>query len=275
MASPCECLIETHDHEVAKAVAEIAYQEVKRIEQKYSRYRNDNICFAINNSRGSSVEIDQETYKLLQFGQKCFEVSDGLFDLTSGVLRRIWSFKSNSLIPSEQQIEQLKPLIGWSKIEYDQNHIKLKKDMEIDFGGIGKEYAVDRSVTEISNKYKGIPVLVNFGGDLRVTLPPTQKSNWEIGVDSSLPQLKKSIRLATGAVCTSGDTERYIIDQGVRYGHILNPKTGRPVAGAPQTVTVIANNCLQAGLLATLAILQGNQAESFLTEQSVKFYCQR
>ncbi|NVJ59014.1 MAG: FAD:protein FMN transferase [Gammaproteobacteria bacterium] len=275
MASPCDCLVETDNLQQAKSIIELVANEAWRIEQKYSRYQDNNICYAINNSNGSRVAIDPETFGLLQFAQQCYDISDGMFDLTSGVLRRVWSFKPNASFPSREKVEQLLPLIGWNKIKFDKDSLILQPEMEIDFGGIGKEYAVDKAAQLVIEQFPDISVLINFGGDLRVTHAPVKRPYWQVGVDSQLAQLEKSIRLSIGAICTSGDTERYLIHNGKRYGHILNPTTGYPIKNAPHTVTVIADHCLQAGLLATLAMLHGPKAESFLSDQSVKFYCQR
>lgn len=275
MASPCECLIETNDRHLAQVITQIAAKEAWRIETKYSRYQTNNLCDKINQSQGNPVDIDEETFQLLNFAKTCYEISDGMFDLTSGVLRKVWQFNQSSQIPSQQSIDELLPRIGWPRVKFDQKSIVLEPNMEIDFGGIGKEYAVDRASQLIFESVPDISVVVNFGGDLRVTYPPKLKPVWQIGVNSFQLAIERSIVIGVGAVCTSGDTERFIIHQGQRYSHILNPRSGWPVEAAPKTVTVIADQCLQAGLLATLAMLQGGNAEEFLAAQNVKFFCQR
>ncbi len=275
MASPCECLVESFNRKLATQIIERVSAEAFRIEQKFSRYRKDNLCSQINQSNGKAVSIDDETYELLSFADNCYQLSEGLFDLTSGILRRVWRFTPNSAAPAQDAINALLPYIGWTKVEFNRSQITLPQEMEVDFGGIGKEYAVDRAAqiaNEISPKTS---ILVNFGGDLRVTNKPKRKPHWQIGVDSHLANLSKTVAISVGAVCTSGDTERYIIDQGKRYSHILNPKTGWPIENAPKTITVISDHCLQAGILATLAMLQGKNAEQFLTKNQVKYYCQR
>jgi len=274
MASPCECLIETQDLDEAKAIFELVKNETARIEQKYSRYLSTNLCAAINASRGIPVPIDDETFQLLEFANQCFEISEGLFDLTSGVLRKVWRFGPEGKFPAAADVSALLPNIGWSNIRYDHNQVTLPEGMEIDFGGIGKEYAVDRCAQLIMAAYPEISVLINFGGDLRVTVAPKTREYWMVGVDSQVTPVNHSVRLKTGGVCTSGNTERFIMHQGKRYGHILNPMTGYPPEGSPATVTVLADQCLSAGLIATLAILQGAQAEAFLKAQGVKYYLQ-
>lgn len=275
MASPCECLIESSSYHIAKSIIQIAANEAWRIEKKYSRYIKNNLCYRINNSNGKPVTIDQETFHLLEFANTCYQISDGLFDLTSGILRRVWTFKPNAKIPTQEEISKLFHLIGWQHVSYDQNNITLKPNMEIDFGGIGKEYAVDKAAQKILDFAPDVSVVVNFGGDIRVTSFPSLKEKWQIGIDSLMTGVKRSVAISIGAVCTSGDTERYIINQGKRYSHLINPKTGWPTENSPHTVTVIADQCLQAGLFASLAMIQGKDAERFLQQQNVKFHCQR
>lgn len=274
MASPCECLIESKDIATARAVMQLVSQETARIEQKYSRYRQDNLCFQINHSNGASVPIDSETYQLLLFADSCFKSSDGLFDITSGVLRKVWHFQPGATLPTQAQIAASLPYIGWSKVTFSEHHVCLPPGFEIDFGGIGKEYAVDRCAQILLHHFPALAVLLNFGGDLRTTIAPQTRAAWHIGVDCKVPDLTRMVELRSGGVCTSGSTERYLMVDGKRYSHILNPQTGYAVSDAPLTVTVLSDQCLSSGLLATLAMLHGQDAEAFLQQQAVKYFIQ-
>jgi len=144
--------------------------------------------------------------------------------------------------------------------------------MELDLGGIGKEYAVDRAYELLAKKTTG-PFLVNFGGDLRASGPPPNGS-WQIGIEKPDREQAASmiLNLEHGALATSGDSRRFVMRDGIRYGHVLNPKTGWPVLHAPRSVTVAASSCTEAGLLSTLAILHGAGAREFLDEQGVKYW---
>lgn len=284
MASPCELLIETNNQALAQRIAEASVSEVKRIQDKFSRYRDDNLCSAINSANGKAVTIDDECYRLLCFAQTCYELSDGFFDLSSGILRRAWHFDGGDRIPKQTEIEQLLPLVGWDKVNFSNKQVQMSPGMELDFGGIGKEYAVSR-VAEISmHLAPQISMLVNLGGDIQITQPRINQQAWVVGIESlpaHLGQSKKIhdapkvLSIISGALATSGDTKRYLKKDGVRYSHILNPRTGWPISGAPSTITVAADLCIQAGCLATLALLKGGHAESFLTEQNVQFWCER
>jgi len=284
MASPCEVIIQSTDKQLAAKLGDVIANEVWRIEDKYSRYNQRSICSAINNNAGHSVAIDEETYLLLNFAEQCYQLSDGLFDISSGVLRKVWSFQGEEgdidNFPTAEQVNQKLAHVGWRKVNFDQNQISLVKGMEIDFGGIGKEYAVDRGII-LAKQLTNSPVLVNLGGDLAVTCSRLNNEPWQVAIEH--PDTDKNhtsladmiVSLKSGALATSGDARRFLINDGKRYSHILNAKTGWPINEAPRSITVVAPQCIQAGILATLALLQGNHAEQFLDEQEIKYWARR
>jgi thiamine biosynthesis lipoprotein len=273
MASPCEILIETHDDKLAGDLIQLAFDEARRIEAKYSRYRDDNIIYQINHSPGQSVKVDEETARLLDFAAHCYDISDGLFDITSGILRQAWTFDGSDRLPSPEHVERLLQHIGWPRVCWREPELRLADGMEIDFGGIGKEYAVDRTLGLLQTR-ANVPVLVNFGGDLHCSGPRSAEQPWYTGIESPNQQGRAvdTLQLYQGALATSGDAFRFLHKDGLRYGHILNPRTGWPDPHAPRSVTVAASNCTEAGILATLAMLQGAQAETCLRAQQVKFW---
>jgi FAD:protein FMN transferase len=276
MASPCEVLVCCKTKSEAEQSASLAYQETKRVERKFSRYRDDNIIHVINSSHGERVPLDEETARLLRYAGQCHDLSDGLFDITSGILRKAWTFDGWEAEPDESLIESLLEVVGWDKVELHDSEIKLRPGMELDLGGIGKEYAVDR-VADMLFHVSGLPLMVNFGGDIRAIGESAEHHKWIIGIEdpSQAADAVGVIELAEGAVATSGDSRRFCYYHGVRLGHILNPFTGRPVTGAPRSVTVIAENCTETGFLATLAMLHGIDAETFLAAQDVTYHCIR
>lgn len=280
MASPCEVLLDTPDRKLAKRLGRIAQNEVMRIEKKYSRYLGGNIIHRINQAKGQPIEVDEETAGLLSYADHCFRISDGLFDITSGVLRRAWRFDGRSKPPGADKIEQLLPYMGWSRVSWQPPILQMPSDFEIDLGGIGKEYAVDRSA-QLLAAASDISFLINYGGDLFANRPPGHKPGWLIGLESAEAVLTtetttnaihEQFVLAHGGIATSGDSRRYLIHEGKRYSHIINPLTGWPVQGAPRSVTVLANSCTEAGILSTLAMLQGSNAESFLAQQDIRYW---
>ncbi len=275
MASPCEILIDVDDREQARRLTEQAAAEAWRIERKYSRYRDDSVVHTINTSAGAPVTVDEETAGLLAFADRCHTLSHGRFDITTGILRRVWRFDGSDRVPSRTQVKALLPAIGWERVRWDPPTLVLPAGMEIDLGGLGKEYAVDR-VAEQLGEATPQGVLVNFGGDLRALRPPGA-GHWSIGIEDPTRdrQAWRQLPLAAGGLATSGDARRYLLRHGVRYSHVLNPRTGWPVHQAPRSVTVVADCCLEAGILATLALLEGRRAEAFLADQDVDSWCYR
>ncbi|TWX64564.1 FAD:protein FMN transferase [Colwellia demingiae] len=283
MASPCEVIVQTQNKRLAEQVAQCVSHEVWRIEDKYSRYDSQSICSQINNNAGNKVAIDEETFLLLNFAEQCYQLSDGLFDISSGVLRKVWSFDSLSgecqHFPSASDVNKLLNFVGWNRVSYDQQSINLPQNMELDFGGIGKEYAVDRCIL-LAKQITNEPILVNLGGDLAVTGPRLNNQAWQVAIehpDSDVLGQRQDmiVALNQGALATSGDARRYLIKEGIRYGHVLNATTGWPIINAPRSITTVAPQCIQAGILATLALLQGEHAEQFLTEQDITFWARR
>jgi len=276
-------LVDSSRGQPAQAAASAVAACARQIEQKYSRYRDDNIVARINSSSGQPVEVDEETARLLDFAELAWRLSDGKFDITSGVLRRAWKFDGESRAPDAAQVRELMPLVGWSRVVWQRPFLTLLPGMEIDFGGIGKEYAVDQALaaaTQLTTE----PVLVNFGGDLAVSGPCRDGRPWRVGIESigaadfaasAQPQASKLLELSAGALATSGDTYRFVNQAGDRRSHILDPRTGEPVRGAPRSITVAAPTCTQAGLWCTLAMLEGQGAEALLDREGVRHWVQR
>jgi FAD:protein FMN transferase len=274
MASACELrLAGAPQHQLA-AAAQLAIEEVQRIEHKYSRYRADSIVSRINAAAGSgaALEVDDETAQLLAFAAQLFDSSDGLFDITSGVLRRAWDFRAQR-VPEPSAVNELLGLIGWSKVQWSGQAITLPLvGMQIDFGGFGKEYAADRAHAVLAAQ--GIVSgFVNLGGDIRVLGPQPSGTPWRIGIQHPRRDDEAtvaSIELASGALATSGDYERFFEHDGHRYCHILDPLTGWPVA-AWQSISVVAPVCVAAGAMSTIAMLKRDAALDFLRDQGAGY----
>jgi thiamine biosynthesis lipoprotein len=276
MASPCEILCETEDLDFARALGAYAAAEARRIDEKFSRYKADSVVAAMLESRGRSITVDDETAKLLDYGEMLWRVSEGRFDLTSGILRHAWQFEEATQAPDPQRIPELMRYVGWQRLQWTSPVLTLPAGMEVDFGGIGKEYAVDR-VADWAARESGDPVLVNFGGDLRCTGAAPASGAWQVGIESLAKpgQPAKRIELTSGALATSGDARRAIVIDGKRYGHILDARTGWPAPGAPRSITVAAPTCSQAGSFSTLAMLHGADAEAFLRAENLRYWLLR
>jgi thiamine biosynthesis lipoprotein len=273
MASRCEVRLFAPDAATARAWSEVAIAEVRRIEAKYSRYRDDSVTTRINAAAGGApVNVDSETAALLEFAGRLFEESGGRFDLTSGVLRRAWDFKARC-IPTQDELDALLPLVGWPLVEWRAPALRLPSaGMELDFGGIGKEYAADRAA-ELLRQAGARNGFVNLGGDIRGVGAAPDGTPWRIGIQHprARTDLLGSIELADGAIATSGDYERYFERDGRRYFHILDPRSGWP-AHHWQCVSVAAPACVAAGACATVAMLAPrDEAIAFLRRQGFEF----
>lgn len=272
MASPCflhipTCEIERLGEKTIDLIFSTVVGEVSRIEKKYSRY-DDNSYLAVINA-GQWLELDEETLALINYADVAFHISDGLFDISSGVLRTLWDFKQQQL-PDSQRLEKTLPLIGWQKILRDGNKIKVPAGMQLDFGGFGKEYAVDQCI-DICRDAGLKRVLVDLGGDISA-LGDTGDSPWLIGIRH--PQKPNeaiaTIKLYAGGLATSGNYERFFIKDGKHYCHILNPHNAMPV-DYWASVSCIADKCLIAGSLATITMLKEQAGKAWLQEQQQPF----
>ena len=274
MAADHELKLWSDERARADRVARVAIADVLRIEAKFSRYRDDSVTSAINRAAGGApVAIDGETAALLRYAERCHRLSGGRFDLTSGVLRRAWDFRRRPpLIPTDGEVAAARELIGWERVEWDDAHVRLpERGMELDFGGVGKEYAADRAATICADH--GIAHgLVNLGGDVRIIGAQPDGSAWRVGIRHPRRDdaVIGTVEVRAGAVATSGDYERYFEHAGRRYCHVLDPRSGWPAEGW-RSVSVSAPACLAAGAVSTVAMLKGPDALAFLREQAVDF----
>lgn len=271
MGAPCELQLYANNISMAAAIAQSAIDEISRIEARYSRYRADSVLSEINRTAasGAPLSVDEETALLLDYAYLCHEKSAGLFDITSGVLRKAWDFTAGRL-PEQSQLDALLPLVGMDKVRWEYPRLSFEKPgMEIDFGGIAKEYAADQAaaVCVAAGIEHG---LVELGGDIKVIGPHPDLSPWIVGIrhPRKLDEAMTIIEIAQGAIASSGDYERYLIADGIRYCHILAPHTGWPVRGLA-SVSIMTEQCLVAGSLATIAMLKGNDGKQWLKEMGV------
>ena len=273
MGSACEVVLASHTQNEAESMAKLAIDEVLRIERTYSRYTTDSIIAKINQQAGcGAVQCDDETWALFKFASQLFDQSDGLFDITSGVLRQAWDFK-NPEVPSSQKLEALLPLVGWEKVVLQDQSIALPlAGMEIDLGGFGKEYAADRAAQVL--KEKGVTHgYVNLAGDMRFLGPKPTGEPWMIGIQDprALDQVVATLPITQGGLATSGDYERYFELNGQRYCHVLNPKTGMPVSYW-RSVSVTSPATVVSGCTTTMAMLKEAEGLAFLQATGFDFF---
>lgn len=275
MGSPCEIRCYSADKTLFETISNRVIAEVNLLERRYSRYREDSILSGINRiaKSGGHISVDDEVAQLLNYADLCYLESDGLFDITTGILRRAWDFKSGRL-PDPRLIEDILEKVGWNKVEWQSPLLNFTKPgMELDFGGIVKEYAADRCAVLCLDR--GIRHgLINLGGDIRVFGPHPDGKPWNIGIQNPFnpDENMLDLKLEQGGLASSGDYARCIeIDEKV-YSHILNPLTGWPTEGL-RAVSVVTDQCLTSGSVSTIAMLKGKQGKQWLEEMGVDYVC--
>jgi thiamine biosynthesis lipoprotein len=272
LGSACEIMLAGLGTKDAKRFVTYGIEEIDRIEKKYSRYLPDSAVTNINSHAGLDwLECDTETLALLDYADALYRNSRGLFDVTSGVLRKAWNF-DDAEVPAHETLFPLLKLVGWNRVERKGSAIRLPVEgMQLDFGGIGKEYAAD-SAAEILYEQGVRHGYVNLAGDIRIIGPKPDGEPWTIGIrDPRKPAgMIASIPVASGAIASSGDYERFFESKGRRYCHIINPASGFPVSFW-RSVTVLAPLATTAGSCTTIAMLLESEGLNYLKDSGFKY----
>jgi thiamine biosynthesis lipoprotein len=267
MGTPCEVQYATPGPGHPAADFErAAVGWVQAFEARYSRFQSTSLVSRINAAAGVSwVEVDGETEDLFRLCDSLYVMTQGVLDPTALPLISLWDWKASPpVIPGQDRIDAARRLTGWTKVQRAPGRVFLpERGMALDFGGFGKEYAVD-IIAQTAVNHGIANVLVDFGHDIRALGAPPGRPAWHIGLeDPNRPgQTAGSIAVTDRGVASSGDYVRFFKIDGRRYGHIIDPRTGRPVANGCTQATVIAGSCLQAGVLSTTAFVLGLQEGS-------------
>jgi FAD:protein FMN transferase len=234
---------------------------VADFEARYSRFLPDSLISRINAAAGKYwVEVDAASERMFDLCEQLVFFTNNAFDPTALPLIKLWNWKAEPpVIPTDYQIAAASELVGWEKVQRRPGAIfLLEPGMCLDLGGIGKEYAVD-CVVELARQHGLANLLVDFGQDVRATGRPPERDAWLIGLEDPKQPGKcwAAVAVKDSAVATSGDYLRCFERDGRRYGHIIDPRTGRPVYNSCRSVTVIAPSCTVAGVLSTTAFELG------------------
>lgn len=267
--------METDDVQFAEHLLAKVRDEAWRIEARWSRYLSTSLVQKINHAPAEMHALDAESASLIDYCYQLWRLSDGAFDITSGVLRQVWNFDGGDSVPAQAAVEDMLQYVGWHKVSWQSPNLQMLPSMQIDLGGVGKEYAVDLCAKRL-HEHSDISCLVNFGGDCAVSRARKLAPGWDVGIEStaSVGQVRSRVLLQEGALATSGNSHRFVWHNGKRLSHILDARTGWPVSNAPRSVTVQANTCLEAGMFATLACLNGGTAREFLDQSDVTHWLQ-
>ena len=192
----------------------------------------------------------------MQYAEVCHEQSDGAFDITSGVFRHVWH-RGRQTLPLQREIDECLAKVGWDKVQHSEGRVYLPvPGMELDFGGVVKEYAADAAAA-LAKKLGIRNGLINLGGDICVIGPQANDEPWPIGIvhPANTGSPIATVSLTEGALATSGGYERFVEIEGRRYSHLIDPRTGWPIEGL-LSASVIANQAVVAGSVASVALLQ-------------------
>lgn len=267
------------DKEFALQNIEIAIDEIRRIEQLFTTFKPDSQTNLINENAGiKPVKVDSEVFNLIERSIGISRITQGAFDITYGSIdKSLWNFdKTMTELPSKEQALKMVHLINYKNIILDKENNTVflkKKGMRIGFGGIGKGYAAEMAKNKlIENKVKS--GIINASGDLTSWgLQPNGKQ-WTIGIaNPDQPESAFSyLEISGKAVATSGNYEKYILINGKKYSHTIDPKTGLPITGI-KSVTVISGNAEFADAMATPIAVMGIKAGLYLVDQIPDLYC--
>jgi len=270
MGTCCELQLYADSSRQARQVREQVTADVSRLEKKYSRYLERSFLSEMNRCAGTggSITVDEETAALLNYADTCFRESGGLFDISSGVLEKLWRPDQHQRgLPNPMTIAGMLETVGWQKVRWSNPELGFSvPGMALDLGGIVKEYAADRACTIC--REQGIRHgLINLGGDIAIVGPHADGTPWQIAIRHPMQKdaALTTLALSSGALASSGDYERCVIIDGRRYGHIINPLTGWPTRELV-AVSVHADFCLVAGSAATIAMLKETAGKRWLRQ---------
>jgi thiamine biosynthesis lipoprotein len=256
-----------------------AIKEIQRIEKLFTTFNSDSQTNLINENAGiKPIKVDEEVFNVIERSIGISKITQGAFDITYGSIdKSLWNFdKTMTSLPSAAQALKMVYLINYNNIilNHEDKTVFLKeKGMRIGFGGIGKGYAAEMAKNIlISNNVKS--GIINASGDLTAWGKQPDGKSWTIGIaNPDQPQDAFSyLEISGKAIATSGNYEKYIMVDGKKYSHTIDPKTGLPITGI-KSVTVISNNAEFADAMATPIAVMGINAGLFLVNQIPDLHC--
>ncbi|MGR3179701.1 MAG: FAD:protein FMN transferase, partial [Candidatus Anammoxibacter sp.] len=284
MGSLMDISIYEEDEEKVNRVTEIAFNEVKRLDNLMSNYKRDSELSRINMAAVKDyTECDGELLDVIEQSIRYSRMTNGAFDITVYPLVNLWGFFGNTsgritgYMPDERELQALLPAVSYKNIKilhiastgHAQGSLFFKNSKtQIDLGAIGKGYAVDK-VVEVFRREGIKSVLINFSGNIYALGVPPERENWTIGLKDPFDASNSvigSFKIRDKAVATSGDYERYFVRNNIKYTHIIDPRTGWPVSGV-LSVTIICETAIMADALSTGVFVLGHEKGLKLIER--------
>jgi thiamine biosynthesis lipoprotein len=273
MGNHFEITAVSDDPILADASIEAAAEEIRRIERLLTTFKDDSETNLINRNAGiAPVTVSDETFGIIERSIKISSVTQGAFDITYGSIdKRLWNFDTTmKALPSKSIARRMVKLIDYRNIMLDRAHktVMLKHEgMRIGFGGIGKGYAAEKA-RQVMQQMGITSGVVNASGDLTAWGFEPNGSSWTIGIvkpDGS-GEVFSYLNVTNMAVATSGNYEKFIMIDGKRYSHTIDPRTGFPVRGI-KSVTIITPNAELADAMATPVMIMGIEAGLYMINQ--------
>ncbi|PWN07187.1 FAD:protein FMN transferase [Rhodohalobacter mucosus] len=264
MGTQVNIILYAGNEALAIRASEAAFDRIEELNQLMSDYIATSEVNLVSEKSGSGewVSINEDLYGLLQTSGQLSEMTNGLFDVTMGPLTHEWRYirmMAEPEPPDDEKLERLLKKVGYQHLEFDEQtrSVRLnKRGMQLDLGGIAKGYAADKAIEKL--KEFGIKsALVDAGGDITVSAPPPGRESWTVAVPKSTAADKNStasLKLHNKTITTSGDMFQFLEFEGVRYSHIINPKTGLGSTFRIQA-TVISEDGMVADALASACTL--------------------
>lgn len=262
MGSRFDITVVAQDSTEGNRYIDLAVAEIKRIERLISSWDSNSQTSAINANAGiGPVQVDQELFSLISRCMEISKITDGAFDISYASMDRIWKYDgSMTTMPSEEKIKASIAKVGYKKIKLDPSNSSvflIQREMKIGFGGIGKGYAADQAKKLLIAE--GVPAgIINASGDMNTWGKQPRGEDWKVAITNPMSKDKAYglLPIKEGAVVTSGNYEKFVMFDGKRFSHIIDPRSGYPSTGI-LSVTVFGPKAELADALATSVFVMG------------------
>lgn len=253
--------------EDSQSVLDDAFAKIRALEKRFSVFERESEISRLN--RIKKLKVSEETLELIKKSIHVSSITGGAFDITCKPLSDLYRHaEERNVPPSDIELLEALERTGWQRIKISGSCVEIPGKMEIDPGGIAKGYIVDKTVQFL--KDSGVENgMVNAGGDIYAFGRNPKGKKWQIGINDPFKKgaIRRIIEMSGFAVATSGDYERYFYIKNKKYGHIINPVTGKSVQDFPVSVTVSASDCAAADGLATAFFVLGAEKSVRLADK--------
>jgi len=263
MGTQARIVLYAGDEVSAREAAAAAFARMIALDNMLTDWRADSELMRLCAGAGNGAQVvSDDLYTILEKSVGFSRESDGAFDVTLGPLTRLWrETRERGELPKRERLEAAKARTGWKRIEFlndpkaGAKFVRLMPETLLDLGGIAKGYACDQALEVLSGH--GIEsALVEIGGDLVVSAAPPGREAWRVAAGCGSAETNEVIALEDAAIATSGDTEQFVIIDGERYSHILDPRTGLGLRHS-LCISVIARDATTADALASAVSVLG------------------